>query len=519
MKNVIIGAGPAGVSAAFELSKKKEMQVHLVEKENYIGGISATLDFNGNKIDLGPHRFFTKSDRVQKLWESVLPLQGKPAIDDIELKHNLSFSNLPDAPDPEVDEDVLLNRPRLTRIYYRKKFFDYPVNLSLNTIMGLGLVNMTMIGFSYLRSLLFKRKEISLEDFFINRFGKRLYETFFKDYTEKLWGINCKDISAEWGAQRVKGISIAKIIKEILGKLLLGKRFKTKQTSLIESFYYPKSGSGQMYQKMAKIAQANGAIISLKSDVENINIENNRIKSIIINQNGKKQEIFGDNFLSSMPIQELITKMTGNVPEQVKDVACNLSYRNVRLAAFLLKKLNIKNTTKIKTYNNLIPDVWIYIQEKGVNAGRMEIINNFSPYLVKDNKKQVCVTVEYFCSDSDKLWTQSDEDFLKMAFAELVKINIAKHEDFIEQKSYKVEKAYPAYFGSYKNFEIVKDFINSVENLYPIGRNGMHKYNNMDHSILTALETVDCILSSNGNKSAIWDVNTEQSYHEIKTDN
>ena len=518
MKNVIIGAGPAGVSAAFELSKK-EMQVHLVEKENYIGGISATLDFAGNKIDLGPHRFFTKSDRVQKLWESVLPLQGKPTIDDIELEHHLPFSPLPDAPDPEIEDDVLLKRPRLTHIYYRKKFFDYPVNLSLNTIIGLGLVNMTMIGFSYLRSLLFKREQISLEDFFINRFGTRLYETFFKDYTEKLWGINCKDIPAEWGAQRVKGISIARIIKDILGKLLLGKKFKTNQTSLIEAFYYPKSGAGQMYEKMAKLAQKNGAVISLNTNVESINIENKHIKSITISRNGKTEEISGDNFLSSMPIRELITKINGEVPQNVLSVAENLPYRNVRLAAFLLNKLSIKNTTKIKTYNDLIPDVWIYIQEKGIKAGRMEIINNFSPYLVKNNRNQVCVTVEYFCSDNDELWTQNDEDFLKMAFVELVKINIAKPEDFMEQKSYKIEKAYPAYFGSYKNFEIVKDFINSVENLYPIGRNGMHKYNNMDHSILTALETVDCILSSNGNKSAIWDVNTEQSYHEIKTDN
>jgi len=516
MKNVIIGAGPAGITAALELSQKKEMQVHLVEKENYIGGISATLDFNGNKIDLGPHRFFTKSDRVQKLWESVLPLQGKPAIDDIELGHNLPFSDLPGAPDPETTDDVLLNRPRLTRIYYRRKFFDYPVNLSLNTIMGLGLINMTLIGFSYMKSLFLKRKEVSLEDFFINRFGKRLYETFFKDYTEKLWGISCKDIPAEWGAQRVKGISIARIIKDIFGKIILGKKFKTNQTSLIEAFYYPKSGAGQMYEKMAKIAKENGAVISLNANVENINIENNRIKSIVINQNGKQQEICGDNFLSSMPVQELITKMTGNVPEQVKEVARNLSYRNVRLAAFLLKKLSIKNTTKIKTYNNLIPDVWIYIQEKGVKAGRMEIINNFSPYLVKNNKNQVCVTVEYFCSDDDELWLQNDEDFLKKAFAELVKMNIAKSEDFIEQKSFKIEKAYPAYFGSYKNFEIVKDFINSVDNLYPIGRNGMHKYNNMDHSILTALETVDCILSPKGDKTAVWEVNTEQSYQEIK---
>lgn len=516
MKNVIIGGGPAGITAAFELSKEKEMQVTLVEKESYIGGISATLDFDGNKVDMGPHRFFTKSERVQKLWESVLPLQGAPAIDDIELEHNLPLSKLPDAPNPEITDDVLLNRPRLTRIYYRKKFFDYPVSLSLNTLLGLGFTNVFMIGISYLMSCIFKRKENSLEDFFINRFGTRLYETFFKDYTEKLWGVSCKDIPAEWGAQRVKGISVIRIVKEILGKLFLGKRFKTKQTSLIESFYYPKLGSGQMYKKMADIAEKNGADISLNSNVERINVENNRVKSVVINKNGKKDEIICDNFISSMPVKELIAKINGEIPQRVADTAKNLPYRNVRLAAFLLKKLKLKNTTKIKTYNNLIPDVWIYIQEKGVRAGRMEIINNFSPYLVSNNKNQVCITVEYFCSDTDDIWQQNDENFLDMALGELIQMNIAQKEDFIGRKSFKISKAYPAYFGSYKDFEIIKEYINSVENLYPVGRNGMHKYNNMDHSILTALETVDCIISPLNNKKSVWNVNTEQDYQEEK---
>lgn len=516
MKNVIIGCGPAGVTAAFELSKHKNMQVHLVEKEPYIGGISATLDFDGNKVDMGPHRFFTKSERVQKLWETVLPLQGKPSIDDIELGHNSKFSKLPQAPDPEKEDNVLLNRPRITRIYYRRKFFDYPVKLSANTLIGLGLTNVVLIGFSYLKTLFFKRKEDTLEDFFINRFGKRLYETFFKDYTEKLWGIRCREIPAEWGAQRVKGISISQILKDILSKLLLGKHFKTKQTSLIEEFYYPKLGAGQMYEKMAQMAQQNGTVLSFNSNVESINIENNHVKSIVINQNGKTEEIAGDNFISSMPVQELISKINGNVPEKVKEVAKDLPYRNVRLAAFLFNKLQLKNNTKIKTYNNLIPDVWVYIQERGVKAGRMEIINNFSPYLIKNNRNQVCITVEYFCSDNDILWQQSDEEFLKMALDELVQMNIAKAEDFISHKSFKIEKAYPAYFGSYGNFDIVKEYINSIDNLYPIGRNGMHKYNNMDHSILTALETVDCILSPDKDKNIIWKVNTEKSYHEEK---
>ena len=516
MKNVIIGAGPAGVTAAYQLSKQPEMEVELVEKSNFIGGISATLDIDGNKLDLGPHRFYTKSDRVQEFWESILPLQGKPTIDDIELEHNLPFSEKPNAPDPQETDDVLLKRPRLTRIYHRRKFFDYPVKLSWNTIKGLGFINMMKIGFTYFWALMFKKEEVNLENFFINRFGSHLYKTFFKDYTEKLWGVKCSEISAEWGAQRVKGISITKILKEIFGKVFLRKKFQTKETSLIESFYYPKFGAGQMYNKIADIASKNGAKISCSSNVEKINMKEGKISSILVSTCGILREITGDNFISSMPIAELISKMDGSVPEEVKQVASGLMYRNVRLAAFLFKKLKIKNTTNIKTYNDLVPDVWIYIQEKNVRAGRLEIMNNFSPYLVKDNKNQVCLTVEYFCSDTDDLWTMSDESFCYLALSELIQMGFVDEKDFISQKSFKVEKGYPVYFGAYKDFDLVKDFINSIPNLYPIGRNGMHKYNNMDHSILAALETVDCIISGTSSKESIWEVNTEQEYHEEK---
>ena len=516
MKNIIIGAGPAGVTVAYELSKNPDMENIILEKSDFVGGISATLDFEGNKVDLGPHRFFTKSERVQKLWETVLPLQGRPAIDDIELEHNLPFSQDPNAPDPEKTDSVLLHRPRLTRIYYRKRFFDYPVKLSWNTIKGLGFFEMGLIGLSYFKTLIFKKKENSLEDFFINRFGKRLYLTFFKDYTEKLWGIKCSNISAEWGAQRVKGISITQILKDIFGKIFHGKKFKTNQTSLIESFYYPKLGAGQMYEEILKTAQERGSHLSLSTNIEKIKLQEGRIQSITVNQNGTLQEISGDNFISSMPIKELIEKMDGSVPERVREVAKGLMYRNVRLAAFLFKDTKIKNNTHLKTYKGIPPDVWIYIQEKGVKAGRMEIINNFSPYLVRNNKEQVCITVEYFCSDTDALWTMSDENFLNLALSELIQMDIVHQGDDISRKSFKVEKGYPAYFGTYKDFEIIKDFLNSIPNLYPVGRNGMHKYNNMDHSILTALETVDIITGKTSDKSTIWKVNTEQVYHEEK---
>lgn len=515
MKNVIIGAGPAGVTAAYELSKVPGHSTVLIEKEDHVGGISATVDFNGNKIDLGPHRFFTKSQRVQELWESILPLQGQPGMEDVELDHQLPYSETTQINPDQVD-DVLLYRPRLTRIYYRKRFFDYPVSLSVNTIFGLGFLNIIKIGFSYLKAMMFPRKEKSLEDFFINRFGKSLYLTFFKDYTEKLWGVKCCDIPAEWGAQRVKGISVAQILKDIFGKLFKGKKFKTDQTSLIEAFFYPKYGAGQMYLKMAETAQKRGMDMMLHADVQKIKLNGRRIDSVIVKSGDELREISGDNFLSSMPIRELISKMEGDVPEQIKKIAEGLPYRNVRLASFLLNKLKLKNTTRMKTYNGLIPDVWIYIQEKGVKAGRMEIINNFSPYLVKDNQHTVCITVEYFCSDDDELWTESEEDFLNFALNELSEMEIIDKSELKEQAAFKISKAYPAYFGTYQDFNQVREFIDSVANLYPVGRNGMHKYNNMDHSILTALESVDCIMNPQKKKTDIWSINTEQTYHEKK---
>ena len=516
-KAIIIGAGPAGVTAAYELLKDSNIQPIIYEKESYIGGISATREVEGNKVDLGPHRFFTKSDRVLNLWQEMLPLQGKPTFDDIELAHTPELSSDPNAPDPEKTDKVLLKRNRLTRIYYLKKFFDYPVTLSKNTLLGLGFFKMTKIGLSYGKSLLFKKPETNLENFFINRFGKELYLTFFRDYTEKLWGIPCHEISAEWGAQRVKGISISKIFMEILSKLFSGKKHKTKETSLIESFFYPKLGAGQMYEEIARQAVLKGAEIHLEQTVKKIRVENGKVVSVFVeDKTGKISEVYGDYFLSSMPIQELISDMGDVVPKEVKEVSDGLLYRDLRLAAVVLKKLKLKNKTKIKTYNNLIPDVWIYIQEHGVKMGRMEIINNFSPYLVKNVRDEVCLTLEFFCRETDDLWKMTEADFLDFAMTELEKMGIADKTDFIGGKSFKIYKAYPAYFGSYAHFDKIKNFLNGISNLYPMGRNGMHHYNNMDHSVLSAMITADNIKKNNPDKETIWMLNTEKEYHEEK---
>ncbi|MBQ4084243.1 MAG: NAD(P)/FAD-dependent oxidoreductase [Alphaproteobacteria bacterium] len=516
-KAIIIGAGPAGVTAAYELLNGSDIQPIIYEKENYIGGISATREVAGNKVDLGPHRFFTKSDRVLNLWQEILPLQGKPTFDDVELEHNPELSKDENAPDPEKTDKVLLKRNRLTRIYYLKKFFDYPVTLSMNTIFGLGLFKMIKIGFSYGKSLVFKKKETNLENFLINRFGKELYLTFFKDYTEKLWGISCSEISAEWGAQRIKGISISKIFMEILSKMFSGKKHKTKETSLIDAFFYPKLGAGQMYEEIARTAVSKGAEIHLGKTVKKINVKDGKVVSVVVaDKDGKEEEVFGDYFLSSMPIQELITDMGDAVPEEVRAVSDGLLYRDLRLGAVVLKKLTIKNKTAIKTYNDIIPDVWIYIQEKGVKMGRMEIINNFSPYLMKDVKNEVCLTLEYFCNEKDDIWKMSEDEFLSLIMTELEKMGIADKKNFISGTSFKIYKAYPAYFGSYKDFGKIKDFLNTIGNLYPMGRNGMHHYNNMDHSVLSAMITADNIKKANPDKETIWLLNTEKEYHEEK---
>ena len=364
---------------------------------------------------------------------------------------------------------------------------------------------------------MFKKKETNLENFLINRFGKELYLTFFKDYTEKLWGISCSEISAEWGAQRIKGISISKIFMEILSKMFSGKKHKTKETSLIDAFFYPKLGAGQMYEEIARTAVSKGAEIHLGKTVKKINVKDGKVVSVVVaDKDGKEEEVFGDYFLSSMPIQELITDMGDAVPEEVRAVSDGLLYRDLRLGAVVLKKLTIKNKTAIKTYNDIIPDVWIYIQEKGVKMGRMEIINNFSPYLMKDVKNEVCLTLEYFCNEKDDIWKMSEDEFLSLIMTELEKMGIADKKNFISGTSFKIYKAYPAYFGSYKDFGKIKDFLNTIGNLYPMGRNGMHHYNNMDHSVLSAMITADNIKKANPDKETIWLLNTEKEYHEEK---
>ena len=502
---IIIGAGPAGLTAAYELLKKTNIKPIILEQTDFIGGISATHKHNGNRMDMGGHRFFSKSETVMNWWSEILPLQGKPSADDILFNRSPDLSHRKGAPDPEKTDLVMLTRPRVSRIYYLKSFFDYPVSLNFQTIKNLGFFKMVKIGFSYLKSIVHKRPEKSLEDFFINRFGRELYETFFKDYTEKLWGVSCSDIAADWGAQRVKGLSILKLL---LNLLKIGK----KETSLIETFWYPKFGPGQLWEEVAHQVQKKGGKIRFKSRVSKINIKDDHIISVVVNG---KETIPCDYVLSSMPVRDLIRALP-RVPTSVRTVADGLMYRDFRTAGLLLKQMKLGYALNESILNGMPKDTWIYIQEKGVKLGRVQLFNNWSPYLVKKFKDTVWIGLEYFCNEKDKLWTMSDKEFTKFAAKEAEKIGLINCSDLLDSISFKVPKAYPAYFGTYGDFDKIRTYLDSIPNLFVMGRNGMHRYNNMDHSVLSAMAVVQEIHHPTGSRNAIWNVNTEQEYHESK---
>ncbi len=521
-KAIIIGAGPAGLTAAYELLNNSDIKPIILEASGYIGGISKTINYKDNRIDIGGHRFFSKSDKIMDWWQNILPLQGKPAKDDILLERYVPLSDLPNAPDPESCEKVMLVRKRLSRIFFLRKFFNYPLSLTWDTLSNLGLPRVVKIVTSYFYASCFPIKpERNLEDFFINRFGRELYETFFKDYTYKVWGVPCSQIKPEWGAQRIKGLSISKTILHAV-KHVMNKNDsiyqKEIETSLIQHFLYPKYGPGQLWEEVADQIIRKGGVIKLNHKVIKIVREGTKIKKVIVEKGKAKKlvEYKADYFLSTMPIKDLILNLTPTPDEKVLEVAKGLMYRDFITVGVLLKRLSIKNTTREKSINNIVPDNWIYIQEPEVKLGRIQIFNNWSPYLVSDLNK-VWLGLEYFANKGDELWSMSDKKLANLAFEELKKIGFIKNEeDVLDSIVIRTEKAYPAYFGTYDDFHIIRNFIDPIENLFLIGRNGMHRYNNQDHSMLTAMEAVSNIINNVKSKENIWSVNAEQEYHEQK---
>jgi len=512
-KVVVIGAGPAGLSAAYKLLKEKkdEYEIVILEESNDIGGISKTVKHKGNRMDIGGHRFFSKDERVLEFWKEIMPIQSKPAIDYKKLKREVTVDKF--GVDPSKTDNVMLIRNRISRIFYLNKFFDYPISLKLQTFKNLGLIRTIKSGFSYLKSMVFKRKEDNLENFYINRFGKTLYSIFFEKYTEKLWGRSPSQISADWGAQRVKGLSIWVVLKDMFMNFFHIKRKKV-ETSLIEEFYYPKYGPGHFWETVAdKIIEMGGTIIK-NSPVTKINFKDNKIVSV----EADKKIYSGDIFISSMPLKDLVLSMKGNkkLPKDIIRIANGLPFRDFVTVGFLVDKLKIKNETNIKTLGNIVPDCWIYVQDSSVKLLRIQIFNNWSPYMVKNPSKTVWIGAEYTCSTEDDLWTDKNKKVMNFVAEELEKIGIINKKDILDYHIERVKKAYPSYFDTYSEIDKVIEFVNKYPNLYCVGRNGQHRYNNMDHSILTSFEAVDNIINNVKTKDNIWKVNTEKEYHEEK---
>ena len=519
-KVVIIGAGPAGLTAANEFLKG-DNNIHpiILEESEYIGGISRTATYKGNRMDIGGHRFFSKDDRVNEIWEELLPLQGAPSKDDKDLGIEKPLS--PNGPDPEKTDLVMLYRNRVSRIYFLHKFFDYPISLKWSTIHNMGFGRTMKAGFGYLGAKIHRRKETNLENFYINRFGKPLYQMFFEDYTEKLWGVHPSKISADWGAQRVKGLSISKAIGQALKKAFHIHSKKT-ETSLIEQFKYPKKGPGELYETMAKRIEEMGGEIHMKQKVNGFTFaEDGSITAVkAVDEQGNITTYDCEDVISSMPIKDLLESIgEERVGKEVYKIGTNLPYRDFLTVGLLIDHLKVKNKTKVKTFNDLIPDNWIYVQDREVRLGRIQVFNNWSPYMVEDYKNKVWLGLEYFCSEGDKMWAMPDKDFIEKAKQDLITIGmIDSDKNVLDAMMIHVKKAYPAYFGTYKDFPKVRAYLDSIPNLYCVGRNGQHRYNNMDHSMVTAIEATKVILSGSKDKTPIWSVNTEKEYHEEKED-
>ncbi|MHB0856195.1 MAG: NAD(P)/FAD-dependent oxidoreductase [Anaerolineae bacterium] len=517
---VIIGAGPAGLTAAYELVCRTNIRPLVFEMTGDIGGISKTVNYHGNRIDLGGHRFYSKSARVMEWWQDILPIQGAPSRDDLLLNRQVALSTAPDAPDPELTNRVMLVRQRLSRILFLSRFFRYPITLDTHTLRNLGPWRVAKIGLSYLKARLLPiGDEKSLQDFFINRFGSELYHTFFQDYTEKVWGVPCTAIKPEWGAQRVKGVSVATALSHALRKAIGHKPAdrNSTETSLIEEFLYPKLGPGQMWEEVARLVEQGGGQVYRGRTVTGLFHEDGRVTAAQIRDNASGREYIqrADYVFSSMPVRDLVQALTPAPPIRVREVARGLTYRDFITVGLLLKKLKIKNDTLTPTVSDIVPDNWIYIQERQVRLGRLQVFNNWSPYMVRD-PKTVWVGLEYFCSMGDDLWSMSDAAIARFAIAELVKIGFIDEEDTLDSTVLRMPKAYPAYLGTYGQLGVVRDYTDRLSNLFLVGRNGMHRYNNQDHSMLTAMTAVDNIVSGIAGKDNIWSVNTESSYLEYK---
>jgi protoporphyrinogen oxidase len=464
---VVIGGGPAGLTAAYQLTKRNISPV-VLEKLDKVGGIARTENYKGYHFDMGGHRFYTKSEEVNQFWHEVL-------------------------------EDEFLLRPRLSRIYYKKKYFNYPIK-PLNALTGLGPWEGFLIGLSYLRWHLFPyREEETFEQWVTNRFGKRLFETFFKEYTEKVWGISCSELKAEWAAQRIKDLSLKTAVFSMF--------FKPRNTikTLIEEFHYPRQGPGMLWTAVQKQIKNRGGHVCLNSNVVGINRNGHHITSVVIEKDGKRETIQGNDFVSSMPITQFLSWLNPAPPRRVLEAARALSYRDFLTVCLVINK------------KDLFPDNWIYIHEPDVKVGRIQNFKNWSPDMVPDQNK-TSLGMEYFCNEGDEYWCMADADLIELGKQEIAKIGLANYEDVEDGAVFRVEKTYPVYDESYaQQMDIIKAYVSEFDNFQTIGRNGLHRYNNQDHAMLTGMLAVRNMLD--GEHNDLWSVNAEQAYlEEVETE-
>ena len=516
-KALVIGAGPAGLTAAYELlTKSEDMEVMVFEESDCFGGISKTVEYKGNRMDMGGHRFFSKIPEVNAWWDKMLPMQGSATYDDILLNRPMPLTE--GGPDPEKEDRVMLTRHRVSRILFDNKFYDYPVTLKMETLKNMGFFTTMKVGFSYLAAILHKKPEDNLENFYINRFGRKLYSMFFEYYTENLWGRHPSEIDASWGAQRVKGLSVVAIIKDIFGKIFKKKNRKV-ETSLIEEFKYPKLGPGQLWDVTAEEITKLGGTIIKNAKVTKLQKEGDKIVSLTYVKDGQEVTVEGDYIISSMPVKDLVAGMN-DVPAEPARIAAGLPYRDYMTLGVLVPKINLENKTKLKTVSNIVPDCWVYVQDRRVKMGRFQIYNNWSPYMIKDLENTIWIGLEYFVNEGDEFWNMTEEQFSAFGVQEMVNLGLIDSPDVVlDTHMEKVKKAYPAYFDTYDEMDKLVEYLKSIDNVYCVGRNGQHRYNNIDHSMVTSFETVKNILSGEKDKSNIWSVNTEQEYHEEAAEN
>lgn len=508
---VIIGAGPAGLTASYELLLRTGVHPIVLESDpEYVGGISRTVHYKGNRIDIGGHRFFSKSDKVMQWWARLLPIKVKDGEQSITYQRSVrALTEGLRRADESHGERVMEVRPRKTRIINGGKLFAYPVELSLDTLLKLGPIKVVRIGVTYVYAMLFPRTpEVTLEDFFLNRFGKELYETFFKSYTEKVWGTKCNEMSAEWGAQRVKGLSITKAIMHALRKIFRIGALSGKgvETSLIEQFLYPTYGPGFLWEQAAAQIVERGGEIRMGTRVVRIDRQGERFAVVAEGPQGRVT-LEADYVFSTTDIKGLI-RMLPEVPERVLKVSDGLQYRDFLTVGLLLKE------RPLEPDGSPLTDTWMYIHEEGLRAGRIQIFHNWHDKLVADPANG-WIGLEYFCQEGDDLWSMSDEELVALGTRELEALGLAKPGDVVGGTALRQPKAYPGYFGTYGQFDVVRSYLDTLPNLFPIGRNGMHRYNNQDHSMLAAMGAVD-IVERGGNKAELWNINAEQEYHEQK---